>query len=1486
MSETIRIRTTPNGSDKYVKVQIEQEFDFLEILSLKISQEEAYRNFCSDYGAVVGRVIINSGVGLPNARVSIFIPLDEEDKNDSVIRGLYPYELVSDTDSDGIRYNLLPKNSETNNICFTPVGTFPNKREILDNPELEYVYCKYYKFTTTTNDAGDFMFFGVPLGTYTIHVDADISDIGIYSQRPYDLISQGTPIDKFDSPTKYKSDKNLNKLVQIKSTNYAVNVEPFWGDSETCEVGISRADIDMNYSVIPSAIFMGSIFGDNEKNSVNKRCRPRKKVGLVTDLVAGKGKVEMIRKTQEGDIESFDIKDGDLIDEDGTWAYQIPMNLDYMVTDEFGNLIPSEDSNKGVPTRASVRFRIGMENTGGESRLRTRGQFLVPNNPRTQSEVDYTFDEKTKDISFRDIYWNKIYSVKNFIPRFQANGFEYIRAFTGLKDVDYDGNKTPVPFNRLNTEISAIFSIVCVIIKVISFIVWVLNAFTFPIINFLIWVIRKIIDIYNLLFKALCDLSDNVLLTLPSWLGGEIRPFGFLSFTCELEIPLPDYVKCIVLDCPSPGGDGEPNDYAPGCRKTSNNPDDNKGLQAGNAQWVIDNGREIDFYPGVQGIPATGYSAAGYDNCVAFTIAKSQNMFQFDFYNDWLNGSLYGFLLKYKKKRKGRELFCEYDCNPTYFGQGGVDGNNNNVGDNDCHRNYLLDTCYPSDNNPNGNSDDCQKSDRQTMIREGVIKKVNTLVNGIKVSENLYYASTKHDTGYRLFATDVICLGSVFDCDWQGIPKLQQYLIPTTYKIPPDTVEFVGDTAVVETTGQVTLTPAVKGLFFDIDCTGLSSDYRQVLNIRHLCEYGVDLDEIRDGSGSTTIQADGIIGKDDIDDGGGKFFRDIFYYLNKDYPMQLNVPFPYTSLPFSTDFNLTNTPFYPFADNAVHNGQNYIDFRGYQPNSNTQFGQALNNSYFFYFGLLPGKSAVEKLNARYFTNCIPEKEKEFNILATSNAATSVNGNGTLVFSVVSGTAPFTYTISGPQNANGTIPLDGSGQPTNVTLSLPIGSYEIEVIDANGNNATITISIDGPPALFGDAKVTQLVTSPTSNDGQITITTVGGGSGVYTYTLYKADGTTVVAGPASLTTTPFIIPNLPAHILSDGQTPENYGYKLKISDGFSNILIKNLKIDGPTPITLTQVTLKNVDCHLGSNGEFKYTVSGGKPPYTIQTSGPNVSPSALQSTTAKAGNYTINVVDDYGTSQTVSFTIGETNTQTLALNQAPSSTLSKQCNKNFYSIDLLIPSAGYSGVKIKYQYNDGGWNDATAFKISDYTSPSNYVTLNMPKSTFSSLSNFKFKFISNDEKCESNFITINEGVIRLPIDNLYVNTNGIDNTKQCNPNVVTFKINVSHYLSDPSYAQRSPYSFKFKVNGGPEQTVSITSHLQEINGQMPSNTGSAVITYTITDSKGCTASGTLPTITLPTTALGKDSNGNPINGIPPYTDGILYHIDSVGCKVLK
>ena len=59
------------------------------------------------------------------------------------------------------------------------------------------VYDTYYKYTTTTNQSGDYMIFGVPVGERELHVDVDLSDIGVLSQRPRDFISKGYNINQF-----------------------------------------------------------------------------------------------------------------------------------------------------------------------------------------------------------------------------------------------------------------------------------------------------------------------------------------------------------------------------------------------------------------------------------------------------------------------------------------------------------------------------------------------------------------------------------------------------------------------------------------------------------------------------------------------------------------------------------------------------------------------------------------------------------------------------------------------------------------------------------------------------------------------------------------------------------------------------------------------------------------------------------------------------------------------------------------------------------------------------------------------------------------------------------------------------------------------------------------------------------------------------------------------------------------------------------------
>ena len=87
-------------TDKKVVVELKQDYDLLEILSLKFTQQDAYTSLCADYGVVCGRITANNGLGVPNARVSILVPLSDQDVPDPVVSALYPYKLSSDKNNN------------------------------------------------------------------------------------------------------------------------------------------------------------------------------------------------------------------------------------------------------------------------------------------------------------------------------------------------------------------------------------------------------------------------------------------------------------------------------------------------------------------------------------------------------------------------------------------------------------------------------------------------------------------------------------------------------------------------------------------------------------------------------------------------------------------------------------------------------------------------------------------------------------------------------------------------------------------------------------------------------------------------------------------------------------------------------------------------------------------------------------------------------------------------------------------------------------------------------------------------------------------------------------------------------------------------------------------------------------------------------------------------------------------------------------------
>ena len=556
MSKSYRIRTKPgqeNNGYINVNVDLNQNYDQLEILSLKISQKDDYQNFCSDYGVVAGRVIVNGGFGVPNVKVSVFVPVEDVDLLDPVKSAIYPYTepFPNQKNRNGVRYNVLPKNQQS--FDHTPVGTFPKKREVLDDNTTLEIYEKYYKYTTVTNDSGDYILFGIPVGDHFLHYDMDVSDIGFISVRPFELIDKdGYSDDLFDSRFKYKGSNNLDSLPQIFSENIPITVEPYWCDnlSVGSGLGINRYDIEPNISITPTAIFMGSIFSDDEKDSLNKNCKPSREMGKLNEVITGPGNIEAIRRTVDGNIETFDFNNN-TIDDNGNWSVLVPMNIRKVVTDEFGNLVPSPDGIKGISTEGDYRFRITMDATSNDKRLRERAKYLVPNTnnnfnfdeystkelkkqrPFTLNEQLSTITDGTQyseDITnqynyleeFFPFRWKKVYTVKQYIGRMQK-GFDYdvpvdlggfavtgdeSRGFIGIKDIINAEGVNKFPTNRTDTGINPIYSYICILLVLFGHVVGFING---------------IIQFINGLISLICDIQFPVGICTESYKNSKVQ---------------------------------------------------------------------------------------------------------------------------------------------------------------------------------------------------------------------------------------------------------------------------------------------------------------------------------------------------------------------------------------------------------------------------------------------------------------------------------------------------------------------------------------------------------------------------------------------------------------------------------------------------------------------------------------------------------------------------------------------------------------------------------------------------------------------------------------------------------------------------------------------------------------------------------------------------------------------------------------------------
>jgi hypothetical protein len=231
------------------------------------------------------------------------------------------------------------------------------------------------------------MIWGVPVGIQKIHVDIDLSDIGCFSLRPYDFIKRGKGPESFERYYKFKSSSDIDGLPQIVRFDKTIEVFPFWGNVDLCELGITRTDFDLSdrgIRIEPISLILTSTITDDNGDAVKRSGVIRMNTGYKCNLQTTEGKITAVRYTGKKVYGSDGVTlypeleyfyPSETIDEDGSAMVVLPMNMEYVYTNEFGEQEITNDPNKGIPTTTVARFKFSLD---GNNEKTGTANYLVP----------------------------------------------------------------------------------------------------------------------------------------------------------------------------------------------------------------------------------------------------------------------------------------------------------------------------------------------------------------------------------------------------------------------------------------------------------------------------------------------------------------------------------------------------------------------------------------------------------------------------------------------------------------------------------------------------------------------------------------------------------------------------------------------------------------------------------------------------------------------------------------------------------------------------------------------------------------------------------------------------------------------------------------------------------------------------------------------------------------------------------------------------
>ena len=237
------------------------------------------------------------------------------------------------------------------------------------------------------------------------------------------------------------------------------------------------------------------------------------------------------------------------------------------------------------------------------------------------------------------------------------------------------------------------------------------------------------------------------------------------------------------------------------------------------------------------------------------------------------------------------------------------------------------------------------------------------------------------------------------------------------------------------------------------------------------------------------------------------------------------------------------------------------------------------------------------------------------VMNGSNVSCAGGSDGSIDLTIAGGTGPYSTTWS-------------HGPTTEDLAGLSAGSYDVDVLDANGCSATASFSLTAPDVLESDMAPSQFpggsaVSCTGASDGSIDLTVSGG----------TAPMMISWSGPGGFSANTEDIDDLGAG-----------AYTATVTDANGCVLTSTVTLTGPAPLQAQLLVPSvgggyDVACAGDSTASVQAVVSGGTPGYQLSWTGPDGAMGTGTSITGlPVGTYSLQVTDTLGCTTDASVSI--------------------------------------------------------------------------------------------------------------------------------------------------------------------------------------------------------------------------------------------------------